>query len=87
MSVAHDGFYALLKSEHITAYLLHAQSIRKGNIASIVNEKIIHKEPNSIEDKSVQVIRKVDVAIRRLTFVPGVAESTIQCHDILPTRK
>jgi hypothetical protein len=87
MSVAHDGLYALLKSKHITAYLLHAQSIRKGNIASVVNEKIIHEEPDSIEDKSVEMIGKVDVATKRLTVVPGVAESTTQCHDILPTRK
>jgi hypothetical protein len=56
MGVTHDGLYALLKSKYVAVYLLHAQSIREGNMAGIVNEQIVHKEPYSIEDKPFQSV-------------------------------
>jgi hypothetical protein len=54
MDITHDSLYALLKGKDIAAYLLHAQSVRKRDIAGVANEEIVHEEPNSIEDKSVQ---------------------------------
>lgn len=50
----HDAFYALLKSEHIAAHLLHTQIIREANIASIVDEKIIDEITNPVEDESIK---------------------------------
>lgn len=52
--VMHDAFYALLKSEHIAAHLLHTQIIREANIASIVDEKIIDEITNPVEDESIK---------------------------------
>jgi hypothetical protein len=54
--VVHDGFYALLKSEHVAAHLLHTQSIREANIAGIVDEKIVDEITNPIEDESSECL-------------------------------
>ena len=48
----HDGFYALLKSEHVAAHLLHTQSIREANITGIVDEKIVDEITNPVKDES-----------------------------------
>ena len=52
----HDCFYALLKSEHVAAHLLHTQSVRKANIAGIVDEKIINEITNPVEDESIKCL-------------------------------
>ena len=54
MRVVYDSLHALLKSKHVAAYLLHARRVREANMAGIVNEKIVHEEPDSMEDKSVE---------------------------------
>jgi hypothetical protein len=79
MGITHDGLYALLKSKNIAVYLPHAQNIRKGDMAGMVNEKIIHEEPNSIEDKSVQGDQKCRCYDERTYFCScdGKVEDTI----------
>jgi hypothetical protein len=52
--VVHDAFYALLKSEHIAAHFLHTQIIREADVAGIVDEKIVDKMTNPVEDESVE---------------------------------
>lgn len=48
----YNSLHTLLKSKHVAAYLLHAYGIHDANMASIVDEKIIHEEPDSMEDES-----------------------------------
>lgn len=65
----HDGFYALLKSEHVAAHLLHTQGIREANIAGIVDEKIIDEIANPVEDESIKyLVRYVGCAIKKVYF-------------------
>jgi hypothetical protein len=53
--VVHDSLYTLLKSKHVAAYLLHARIICDADMAGIVNEKVIHEEPDSMEDESAEL--------------------------------
>ena len=53
----HNSLYALLKSKYVAAYLLHAQRICEANMSSVVNEKVVDKETDTMEYKSVEGMR------------------------------
>ena len=85
--VRYNSLDTLLKSKDVTAYLLHAQRIRKTNIAGIVNEKIVHEEAESMDNESVESAQwYMRAAIKWLTFVPVAGELNTRYRNILPTR-
>lgn len=86
MHVVHNSLCALLKSKYVAAYLLHAESTCEVNMSSIVNEKIIDKETDTMEYESVEGIRTHSIHKKCLTFVLEGEESRTRYYDILPAR-
>jgi hypothetical protein len=52
----------------------------------MINEKIVNKETDSMEDESVESLEHIGVTMKCLTFVAVAEESMTQYHDILPAR-
>jgi hypothetical protein len=55
-------------------------------MTGMMNEKIVHKETDPMEDESVESLEHMGVTMKCLTFVPVAEESMTQYHGIRPAR-
>lgn len=55
-------------------------------MTSVINEKIVHKETDPMEDESVESLEHMGVTMKCLTSVPVAEESMTRYHDVHPAR-